>query len=203
MKKYILFFIVCLFMSSCGPTLRAQRMTTEEGDKEAMTITDEWVATDTNLAVKSILKKLLNHRRYQEYLDTKNNTPKLMVGIIENQTSEDNFPITALNNKLVNDIFESGDFNLISAKDRERVLNEIKFQNSGLVKESEMKKIGRMSGADLLMSGEVVMQDKILKGRTLKEYSLTIRLVDIESGEEVARALYETTKYSQKKGFGW
>ena len=38
-------------------------------------------------------------------------------------------------------------------------------------------------------------------GQTLKEYSVVIKLTDIESGEEVSRVTYETTKYSKQKRF--
>jgi hypothetical protein len=184
--------------------MQAERMTTGEGDKKALNITNEWVATDTDLAVKSIIEKLSNHGRYRRYLREHNNrVPKIFVGEVENQTSEDNFPIMAFNNKILNELFETGDFDLISAKDRDRIIKEIKYQNSGMVKASDIKSIGKASGADLMLNGEIIMEDKILDGKTLKEYSVNIRLIDIESGEEVARALYETTKYSKRKKIGW
>lgn len=203
MKKILLLSIIVL-ISSCAPSLKTQRMTTFEGDEKAMTITDDWVAVDTDLATKHIIDKLTNHVRYQRYLREHNyKIPKLFIGEVENQTSEDNFPVQALNNKILNEFFDSGNFDLISIKDRDRILKEIKYQNSGVVKESDIKSIGKASGADLILSGEVVMEEKRLGGKTLKEYSLSMRLVDIESGEEVSRALYETTKYSKQKKFSW
>ena len=139
----------------------------------------------------------------QQFFQKKFKIPKLFIGEVENQTSEDNFPVQALNNKILNEFFDSGNFDLISIKDRDRILNEIRYQNSGMVKEEDIKSIGKASGADLILSGEVVMEEKRLSGKTLKEYSLSMRLVDIESGEEVSRALYETTKYSKQKKFAW
>lgn len=204
MKKIILCLLVVSMISSCGPALKTQRMTTTEGDEKALAITDDWVATDTNLAVDFIIDKITSNGRYKRYLREHNyKIPKLFIGEIENQTSEDNFPIQALNNNILNKFFENGDFDLISVKDRDRVLKEIKYQNSGMVKESDIKSIGNASGADLMLSGEVVMEEKRLGGKTLKEYSLSIRFVDIETGEEVSRSLYETTKYSKQKKFSW
>ncbi|MBR2141301.1 MAG: hypothetical protein IJ853_02995 [Rickettsiales bacterium] len=202
MKKVIVIGMVAMAITACGPTMKAERLTTAAGDEKALTVTNEWVATDTDLAVKYIVEKLPTHRRYLRYLSEHGNkTPKIFIGEVENQTSEDNFPIQALNNKLLNEFFDSGEFDLISVKDRDRILKEIKYQNSGMVKQSDIKSIGKASGADLILSGEVVMEDKRLGGKTLKEYSLSIRLTDIESGEEVSRALYETTKYSKQKKF--
>ena len=44
-----------------------------------------------------------------------------------------------------------------------------------MVKESDIKSIGNASGADLILSGEVVMEEKRLSGKTLKEYSLKLK----------------------------
>lgn len=203
MKNLSLFFIA-LALVSCGPTMKAQRMTTLEGDEKALTITNDWVATDTENASQYIIEKLTNHGRFKRYLrENGYKVPKLFVGEVENLTSEENFPIQALNNKILNNLFETGDFDLISVKDRDRILKEIKFQNSGMVKASDIKSIGKASGANLILSGEVVMDEKRMQGKTLKEYSLSMRLVEIESGEEVARTVYEITKYSKQKKFGW
>jgi uncharacterized protein (TIGR02722 family) len=200
-KVYII--LVFVLLVSCQK-MQATRMTTSEGDKKAMNITNEWVTTDTELAIKSIIEKLSNHGRYKRYMrEHGNKVPKIFVGEVENQTSEDNFPISAFNNKILNNLFETGDFDLVSVKDRDRILREIKYQNSGMVKASNIKSIGKASGADLILNGEIIMEAKTLNGKTLKEYSVNVRLVDIESGEEVARALYEITKYSKQKKLGW
>lgn len=193
-----------VFITACSSIIKTERLTTTAGDEKALTITNEWVTTDTELATKYLVEKLVNHVRYQRYLSEHNhNIPKLFIGEVENQTSEDNFPIQALNNEMLNDFFDRGDFNLISVKDRDRILKEIKYQNSGMVKSSDIKSIGKASGADLILFGEVIMEEKKLNGKTLKEYSLSIRLVDIESNEEVSRALYKTTKYSKQKKVIW
>lgn len=200
MKKICIALLLAL--TACGPTIKAQRMTTAEGDKKAMTITDDWVATDTNLAVDYITDKLTNTGRYKRYLrENSYKTPKIFIGEVENNTSEDSFPISALNNKILDYFFESGDFDIIDQKNRKKLLEEIRYQNSGMVKEEDIKSIGKASGADLILFGEVIMDEKRMGGQTLKEYSVIIKLTDIESGEEVSRVTYETTKYSKQKRF--
>lgn len=200
MKKICIALLLAL--TACGPTIKAQRMTTAEGDKKAMTITDDWVATDTNLAVDYITDKLTNTGRYKRYLrENSYKTPKIFIGEVENNTSEDSFPISALNNKILDYFFESGDFDVIDQKNRKKLLEEIRYQNSGMVKEEDIKSIGKASGADLILFGEVIMDEKRMGGQTLKEYSVIIKLTDIESGEEVSRVTYETTKYSKQKRF--
>lgn len=200
MKK--VYLLLCLLAVSCGPTIETQRLTTVEGDVKGMQITNDWLSTDTELAVEYITNKLTNTGRYKRYLRENNyKVPKIFIGEVENNTSEDSFPIAALNNKILDKFFETGDFDVIDQKNRKKLLEEIKYQNSGMVKESDIKSIGKASGADIILFGEVIMDEKRMGGQTLKEYTLTIKLTEIESGDEISRATYEVTKYSKQKKF--
>ena len=61
----------------------------------------------------------------------------------------------------------------------ERVLGELKLQNTGTIDPESAKRVGRMLGADLLVRGGMVE----LPGKLLE---LNIRLASVESGEAVA-----------------
>ncbi len=194
---------VCLSIVSCGPKIKTERVSLQESDKKAMTITDEWVATDTENAAKAILQQTENHRGFQTYLAKLGRRPKIFIGEVQNQTSEAYFPIGDLNDELLNEFSASGDYVLIDAAAREKILKEIKYQNDGMVRPEDVKKIGKASGADLIIFGDVRMKPETLSGRTVKDYSVNIRMTDIESGEEVLRTRYKTSKYSKRSGFGW
>ena len=194
---------ICLSMTSCGPTIKTQRVSLQESDKKAMTITDEWIATDTENAAKAILEQIDKHRGFQAYLAKLGRRPKLFIGEVQNQTSEAYFPIGDLNDELLNEFSASGDYILIDANAREKILKEIKFQNDGMVKPEDVKKIGKASGADLIIFGDIRMKPETLAGKTVKDYSVNIRMTDIESGEEVLRTRYKTSKYSKRSGAGW
>lgn len=61
----------------------------------------------------------------------------------------------------------------------EKVLGELKLQNTGAINPELAKKVGHMLGADLLVIGGIVeLPDKVLE--------LNIRLASVESGEAVA-----------------
>ena len=194
---------ICLSMTSCGPAIKTQRVSLQESDKKAMTITDEWIATDTENAAKAILEQIDKHRGFQAYLAKLGRRPKLFIGEVQNQTSEAYFPIGDLNDELLNEFSASGDYILIDANAREKILKEIKFQNDGMVKPEDVKKIGKASGADLIIFGDIRMKPETLAGKTVKDYSVNIRMTDIESGEEVLRTRYKTSKYSKRSGAGW
>ena len=206
MKKNIA-KVVCissiLLVAACGPKIKTERVSLEKSDELAMTITDEWIMTDTQNAVKAILEQIEQHRGFQAYLAKLGRKPKIFVADVQNQTSEAYFPIADLNDELLNEFSFSGDYILIDNNARERLLKEIKYQNDGMVRPEDVKKIGRASGADLLIFGDIRMKPQMLGGRTVKDYSVNIRMTDLETQEEVLRTRFKTSKYSKRSGAGW
>lgn len=199
-------FIValCLIITGCGPKIKTQRMSTSAGDEKAMKVTDNWVMTDTTNAIQEVLKQMQNHKGYQRYIANMNGkTPKLFIAEIQNNTSEAYFPIQDMNDELLNELSASGEFILIDEVARNRILKEIKYQNDGMVDPKDVKSIGKQAGADLLIFGSVNMKPEMLAGKTLKEYSVNIRLTDISTGVEIMRTRYKISKYSERSGYGW
>ena len=202
--KNLVLFVALTCVAGCGPKLKAQRMTTSAGDEKAMSITDNWVATDTTNAIQEVLKQMAKNKSYHRYLAKfGDKTPKVFIAEVQNNTAEAYFPIQDLNDELLNELSATGDFILIDESARKRILQEIKYQNDGMVDAKDVKSIGKQAGADLLIFGNVNMKPEMLAGKTLKEYSVNIRMTDIQSGVEVMRARYKTSKYSERSGYGW
>lgn len=204
MKKslFSLAFATVFALTGCAD-FKAERLSTAEGDEKAMSITDEWLLTDTENTIKDVLKQLDNHRGFQRFLNKLGHTPKLFIAEVQNETSEAYFPIDDMNDEFLNEVSASGDFILIDAKARDKILKEIQYQNDGMVKASDVKKVGKATGAEVMIFGAVRMNPKTLNGKTIKEYTVNLRITDIESGEEVARVRSKTSKYSKRGGFGW
>ena len=202
MKIFIILCIAILNIS-CAPKIKTERISLRKSDELASTITDEWVATDTEMAVQNIIEKINSHRGFQNYLLKLGRKPKIFIGEVQNQTSEAYFPVGDLNDELLNEFSESGDYILIDADARDKILKEITYQNDGMVRPEDIKKIGRASGADLIVFGNIRMKPETLSGKTIKDYSVNIRMTEIESGEEVMRTRYKISKYSKRSGMSW
>ena len=202
MKIFIILCIAILNIS-CSPKIKTERISLQKSDELASTITDEWVATDTEMAVQNIIEKINSHRGFQNYLLRLGRKPKIFIGEVQNQTSEAYFPVGDLNDELLNEFSESGDYILIDADARDKILKEITYQNDGMVRPEDIKKIGRASGADLIIFGNIRMKPETLSGKTIKDYSINIRMTEIESGEEVMRIRYKISKYSKRSGMSW
>lgn len=202
MKKYL---ILCLILAVAGcSSFRSERLSVEEGDEKAASITDKWLLTDTELAIKEILSQMEKNGSFQHYLEGfRGGRPKLFVADVKNETKDPYFPIADLNDELLTELSMSGDFILIDEQARNRLLKEITYQNDGMVNTAEAKAIGEQSGADLMIFGTISEIGDMLDGEAIKEFTVNIRMTDIQKGHEVLRARYKASKYSKRSMFGW
>lgn len=198
MKNFIYVLLSLLLISSCS-TFKAERVGAEEADEKGLLITDNWMSKDTELAIDEAMKQIASHPGLMRYKSTTGvRAPKIFVGEIQNQTAEAYFPIGDMNDEFLQRLSESGEFVLIDAARRDSILKEITYQNDGMVDPAEAKKVGRQAGADLMIFGSIYMKPETRKGKTIKEYSVNIRLTDIERGVEVLRTRSKVYKYSKQ-----
>ena len=203
MKKVTFLVLVLAFVLTGCSSFKAKRVSAEESDELAMEITDKWVAKDTELVVKDVLAQIQKHKGFQKYLRKLGKTPKLFISEVQNMTSEAYFPIDDMNDELLNEFSSSGDYVLIDAAAREKILGEIQYQNDGMVDPSQIKSIGKQAGADLLIFGAVRMKPQTRGGKTIKEYSVNLRMTDLETAVEVLRVRTKINKFSDKNSVGW
>jgi hypothetical protein len=155
------------------------------------------------MAIKQTLAQLKSHPGFIRFKQKHTEPPAIFVAEIQNMSSEAYFPISEINNELLNELSLSGEFVLVDAVARKKLLEEITYQNDGMVDPSTIKKVGKQTGADLLIFGSVFMQPEARDGKTLKQYSVDIRVTDLEKGVEVLRTRTKVSKFSQKKKFGF
>ncbi len=193
---------LALILTACG-SFKAERVDQKEADAKGLEITDNWMGTDTTMSIQETLKQMKEHKGFQKYLAKHGGTPKVFIAEVQNSTAEAYFPIADLNDEFLNEISKSGDFTLIDAAAREKILNEIKYQNDGMVDPKTAKAIGKQTGADLMIFGNVYMKPESRGGKTIKEYSLNLRMTNIETAEEVLRTRAKIQKFSNQKAMGW
>lgn len=202
LRNVFLLTTLALMVSSCG-SFQAKRVDASESDERALTITDRWVAGDTEQVVREILDNLFSHAGYQRYRAGLGRAPRLFIAEVQNLTSEAYFPINDINDEFLNEISATGEFVLVDAVARDAILAEITYQNDGMVDPSTASQVGRQIGADLMIFGNVFMQPETRDGRTLKQYAVNIRMTDIERGVEVMRTRARLSKYSERRARGW
>jgi penicillin-binding protein activator len=192
---------ILFFFSNCS-SFKAERVDSEESDKKALQITDQWIQGDTERVIKKLVSIIRNKKSELPYFQT-NKKPKIFIGEIQNFTSEAYFPINDLNDELLSEFSAGGDFILVDAASREKILKEITYQNDGMVDPAQAKKIGKQAGADMMIFGSVYSQVASKKGKTIKQYSVTLTLTEIESGVEIIRVRDKLSKFSEQSSTGW
>ncbi len=201
MKSLVLVLSLSLLAASCGG-FKAKRVDANESDEKGLEITDNWMSADTTQAIADVVKQMKAHPGYGR-MKARHGTPKIFVAEVQNQTSEAYFPIGDLNDELLNELSMSGEFELVDNQAREAILKEITYQNDGMVDPATAKKIGKQTGADVMIFGNVYMKPEKRGGKTIKEYSVNIRMTDIEKATELLRTRTKVNKYSEKSSVGW
>lgn len=204
MKKWtkLLLIISLVGLASCG-SFKAKRVGSAESDEKAMEITDKWVSGDTERVISDVVKQIQNHKGFKRFLRRHGKEPTVFIGEIKNLTSEAYFPINDINDELLNEMSQSGDFILVDQAARESILKEITYQNDGMVDPNTAKNVGKQTGADIMVFGNVYMKPETREGKTIKQYSVNIRMTDIEKAIEVLRTRVKLSKYSEQKATGW
>ena len=189
--------VVLALIPACS-SFKAQRVDEAKADEKAMEITDNWVDGDTIRVIDGAIKQVYAHKRFKEYEGKFGGKRiKLFVGEIRNNTSESYFPVKDLEDALLEKVSNSDQFTLIDASRRDSLLKEITYQNDGMVDAAQAKTVGRQSGADVMIFGDINMKPESREGKTIKTYTVNIRLTDIQSAEEICRTREKINKYSE------
>lgn len=194
---------ILLALAGCS-SFKAQRVDSEKSDEKAMEITNKWVSKDTQIAIQNIMKQMEAHKGFQRYMAKRGGKPpRLFVSNVVNDTSEASFPINDMNDELLNQLSATGEYELIDPTARQAILDEIKYQNDGMVDPTQAASVGKQHGAELMIFGTVHMDPAARDGKTIKEYMVNIRMVDVETAVEVLRTRTQVNKYSEQSGSGW
>ncbi len=200
--KTIVMMAALFSLVSCG-SFKAERVDNKTSDEKALKITDQWLQADTEQVIREVMKEMNEHKGLRRYMMENGKNLKMFVGEVQNLTSEAYFPINDLNDELLNEISKEGNFTLVDAAAREHILKEITYQNDGMVDAKTAKKVGKQTGADLMIFGNVYMKPETRDGKTIKQYSVNMRITDIEKGTEIFRTRTKLSKYSEQKSMGW
>ena len=201
MKK-ILIVLALIGLTACQRNMRATRVGAEEADARLSIITDEWVSTDTEIAITAMINQIETSRPLNRFLREHGGRPVIFVGEIQNATAEPYFPIADFNERLLTAIFNLGDFRVVDRDARAAILAEIVYQNDGMVDPAQARQIGRQTGAEVAVFGAIRMQPHSLRGRTVREYSVNLRITELETSDVVFMGTYNIQKASVQRRLG-
>lgn len=110
----------------------------------------------------------------------KKNTFKLAVLPLFNESGAITILGTTISSRLLSKMYDPGKIVLVEKSQLGRLIDEQSFQKSGLILSNQNLEIGRLSGADLILSGTIQFDDQ--------SFLLQLRVVSLQSGEILAVA---------------
>lgn len=175
--KYLSFFkLICLILalSVMGCASR-----TEYGDAKAVeTVTPDFGSTDLHL----IAEKMVNSLLQTPIITQAPQRPVFIVKGVENRTSE-HIDTRTITDKIRTQLLKSGRVRFATmGAENQAAIEQLKYQQSGLVNPATAKNLGRQVGADYLLIGNITSIVK--RTRNVKDvyFQFTLNLMDIETG---------------------
>lgn len=197
-KKLFCTGLVLAAASACSPKFQGNYA---DPDKVEI-VDDRWNDTDARVIAERMIKSALSKPWIVEWQrENKNQRPFLLVGDFENRTSEqiDTQPIfEAVRNELIN----SGKVRFLDGAQRQKILDEYKFQQSGAVRKDSAKGPGKQFGADFFLVGSLSSIVSQQDGYKRVTYQVEMRLTAIETSEIVWTEVEKITKQFKRSRYG-
>ena len=209
LAKTKLFAVSPILALTVAASLSTTSCTTSKAEytdpDKAEILDDRWSETDLKKTASFLVDQVLARPWLQEYKGKHGGkAPVVIVDQIENRT-EEVIDTKALTEYVQDELINSRKVRFVSdVSVRKRILDELKYQNSGAVSQASAKKTGNQTGADFMLEGSMASSNHSKDGGAEKTifYMTTMRLTNIETGEIEWTGKKELKKAFKKSSFG-
>lgn len=172
----------------------AKRTVTRVDPNEVIDLSGRWNDSDSRQVANKMVQQFLNSPRYQSYSSDNGKTPAIIVGYIQNKTSEhidsDNYV-----KKFEMEIFNSGLADLVESAEFREKLREERADQQEFASPETAARWGREYGADLMLLGTMTSETDVYNKKKVINYITTLYLTDIETNKRVWYGQEEIKKY--------
>ena len=169
--------------------------------KEVETVTVEYGSTDLQSLAAKMASSFADSPAVREA--SASGRPVLFVDSIRNKTSE-HIDTEALTDSIRTQLLRTGKFRFVDMSKVQSVKDQLEYQQqSGMVNPAAAVRLGKQTGAQYMLYGNLA---SIVKDNgKVKDvfYQLTMNLMALESGELIWGDQQEIRKQSRKKTLGW
>jgi hypothetical protein len=165
-------------------------------------VDDRWNETDARLTGEEMIRSALAKPWLKEFVrEAQGKRPFLLVDDFENRTSEQ-IDTKALFEAVRNELLSSGKVRFLDGAQRQKILDEYKYQQSGVVKQGSAKGPGKQHSADFFMVGAISSQVAEADGYKTVTYQVEMRLTNIETSEIAWTEIKKLKKQFRRSRFG-
>jgi len=195
----VILLLALPFSAACTPGFEGEYSDPAKSE----IVDDKWNEIDARKTAEHMIKGMLEKPWLQTFVaGHKQQKPIVIVDDVENRTSE-HLDVKQLTDYIQDELINSGKVRFVNKGSREKLLEEIKYQQSGNVSKDTAKKSGKQIGADYLLSGSVSSQEHMMDERKTVTYYTTLTLTNIETFELEWSTKYEIKKSFRRAGAGW
>lgn len=183
-------------LTGCGST-RVSRV--DAGQEIALT--DKWNDKDSSLVSEEMIGDMLSFPWIRDFRTSNAaDKPTVIIQRVRNMSHEHISAETFLND-LKRAIIRSGDARFIaSGAEREDIRSEREDQE---LNARNAKTMGNETAADFALSGSINSFVDQVDGDRVTTYQVDLKLVNMESNEEVWNGQKKLKKFQEKSSFGW
>jgi uncharacterized protein (TIGR02722 family) len=165
-------------------------------------VDDKWNDSDARLSGEEMIRSALAKRWLVEFgRENQGKRPFVLVDDFENRTSEQ-IDTKAIFEAVRNELINSGKVRFLDGAQRQKILEEYKYQQSGVVKQGAAKGPGKQQSADFFLVGSLSSIVSEADGYKTVTYQVEMRLTNIESSEIVWTEVKKIKKQFRKSKFG-
>jgi uncharacterized protein (TIGR02722 family) len=181
--KQLLTLGFCAFLA-LGLSRCAKDLEGEYSDPNSVEIVDDqWNETDARTTAQAMVKGMLDRPWIKGYGQAHGGKkPLVVVDEVENRTDE-HIDTKMLTEFIQDELINSGRVRFLDKAGRQKILDEIKYQESGAVAADKASKGGRQLGAQFILKGamtSIIQQEGKLKVIT---YQTNLTLTNLETSE--------------------
>lgn len=204
--KKTIFLVPILVGLSCALSACSSFQGDYGDPNQAQILDDKWNPTDATLTVEKMVKDMgqaawITNWREDSHKKP-NERPFVLVDDMENRTSEI-IDTKALFEDLRSQILNDGKVRFLDGALRQKILNEYKYQQSGVVRKDGVKGPGNQFGADFFLSGAISSINSQQGGKSSVQYQIEMKLTNISTGELVWSGIEKIRKNFKRSSMGW
>jgi len=166
-------------------------------------VDDKWNESDAKKTAEVMINGVLKKPWLEVFKRGHNNQrPVVIVDEVENRTDE-HIDTKALTENIQDELLNSGQVRFVDKEKRQKILDEVKYQQSGAVAAGSQKKAGRQTGADFFLSGAMSSSVHTQEGLKTVYYQVQLKMTDLETSEIVWSDKNEIKKRFKRSGSSW
>jgi penicillin-binding protein activator len=186
--KILVLGLVVVMLAACGRTV------TRVSPDQQIDLSGRWNDTDSKMVAKEMIQDVLNRPWRGNFTNSKNRTPVIIVGIIQNKSAEHIESATFIKD-LEREFVNSGTIRVVQNDEFREKMRQERADQGEFASPETQSKWGRELGADFMMFGVITSITDSYKKEKVVSYKVNLELANLETNEKVWIGDKEIKKY--------